>query len=71
MTALIRGLFIVMAIVAAYGVFMQMREPGPPGLRGVWMHMKRLGGKVRLVLLIYIAVIVISAALRVMGWGIG
>ena len=78
MGILLRALIIVGLILFAYGVFIQTRQPGPPGMRGVLQRIGDLLRKARLVALIYVLVLVLSAwglpalrALRVyFGWGV-
>lgn len=78
MGTLLRMLVIVGVLLLAYGVFIQTRQPAPPGIRGVLQRIGALLRQARLVALIYVLVLVISAwgpsVLRVLrgyfGWGV-
>jgi hypothetical protein len=70
MGTLIRWLTLITILVIAYMALSSKTAQTQPGLRGLLEKIRFIGRKARLVALIYIAVLVISAALKYYGWGL-
>ena len=70
MGTLIRWLTLAVVLYFAYQALTSEAAQAQPGLRGLLQKIRLIGRKMRLVAMIYIAVLVVSAALRIMGWGL-
>ncbi|MEI7926745.1 MAG: hypothetical protein WCI61_11250 [Chloroflexota bacterium] len=70
MGTLIRWLTLGALLVFAYMALTSPAAQSHPGLRGLLERIRFVARRARLVALIYIAVLVISAALRYYGWGL-
>jgi NADH:ubiquinone oxidoreductase subunit 4 (subunit M) len=71
MGTLIRWLTLVALAVVVYMIFTQAGPPGRSGLAGTLAKLRLVARKARLVALLYVLVIVISAVLRLMfGWSL-
>ena len=70
MGTLIRWLTLIAILVIAYYALTSRQAQSQPGLRGFLEKVRVIGRKARLVALIYVAVLVVSAFVRVMGWGL-
>ena len=70
MGTLIRWATLIAILAVAYYALTSSQAQSQPGLRGLLEKVRFVGRKVRLVALIYVAVLVVSAFVRVMGWGL-
>ncbi len=70
MGTLIRWASLIAMLAIAYYALTSTQAQSQPGLRGLLEKIRFAGRKARLVALIYVAVLVISAGLRLMGWGL-
>ena len=70
MGTLIRWASLIAMLAIAYYALTSTQAQSQPGLRGLLEKIRFVGRKARLVALIYVAVLVISAGLRLMGWGL-
>lgn len=68
MGTLIRWATLIAILVVAYYALTSTQAQSQPGLRGLLEKMQFVGRKVRLVALIYVAVLVVSAVVRISGW---
>lgn len=67
---MIRWATLIAILVVAYYALTSQQAQSQPGLRGLLEKVKFVGRKVRLVALIYVAVLVISAVVRISGWSL-
>lgn len=70
MGTLIRWATLIAILVVAYYALTSTQAQSQPGLRGLLEKIQFVGRKVRLVALIYVAVLVISAVVRISGWSL-